>query len=172
MIQRLTGEYFEQIYELLEKSFPLDEYRTQEEQKKLFDREEYRVYGLVNEGDGRLQAILAAWELEQFTFIEHFAVDPAERSRGIGERVLQEVLKQLSGPVCLEVELPENRLAERRIEFYARNGFFLNAYPYLQPPICKGRQTIPLRIMTRGRVISEEEFNKIKEELYQKVYGI
>ena len=43
MIQRLTGEYFEQVYELLEKSFPIDEYRTYEEQKELLLREEYRV---------------------------------------------------------------------------------------------------------------------------------
>ena len=63
MIQRLTGEYFEQVYELLEKSFPIDEYRTYEEQKELLLREEYRVYGMINQENdqsrGQLQAFIA-----------------------------------------------------------------------------------------------------------------
>lgn len=72
--------------------------------------------------------------------------------------------------VCLEVEPPDNEMASRRIDFYKRNNFFLNNYPYTQPPISTGRNPIPLLIMTHGRHINNIEFAKIKEELLTKVY--
>jgi len=174
-MQRLGQEYMEQIYDLMEKSFPLDEYRTYEEQKSLFSRKEYNVYGLVNRSHrgekGGLQAFIALWEFEEFSFIEHFAVHPACRNTGMGAEILQKVLPGLSGPVCLEVELPQNELAVRRIGFYQRNGFRLNDYPYQQPSISKGRNPIPLSIMTWERSITEEQFRTIRDRLYRAVYG-
>ncbi|MGN0288505.1 MAG: GNAT family N-acetyltransferase [Lachnospiraceae bacterium] len=176
MIQRLTEEYFEQVYELLEKSFPIDEYRTYEEQKELLLREEYRVYGMINQendqSSGQLQAFIALWECRNFTFIEHFAVNPVYRNTGMGAAILQEILPKLPGPVCLEVELPQNELASRRIGFYQRNGFILNDYPYMQPPISQGRNPLPLKIMTWGKGISEEQFQRIQGVLYREVYGV
>ncbi|MCI8448180.1 MAG: hypothetical protein HFH30_07230, partial [Eubacterium sp.] len=74
--------------------------------------------------------------------------------------------------ICLEVELPENDLAKRRIRFYERNGFFLNQYPYVQPSISKGRSPIPLLIMTSGQPVSEKIFQEIKSTLYEYVYGV
>ncbi len=175
-MQRLGQEYMEQIYDLMEKSFPLDEYRTYEEQKSLFSRKEYNVYGLVNRSHsgekGGLQAFIALWEFEEFSFIEHFAVHPACRNTGMGAEILQKVLPGLSDPVCLEVELPQNELAVRRIGFYQRNGFRLNDYPYQQPSISKGRNPIPLSIMTWERSITEEQFRTIRDRLYRAVYGV
>lgn len=170
MLQQLTGENFDRIYEILEASFPLDEYRTYEAQKELFGQKEYRIYGLVDEIGGELQAILSVWELDDLVFIEHFAVSPRYRNQGMGEKILQEILERFSGLICLEVELAENELAKRRIGFYQRNGFFFNDYPYMQPPICKGRKAIPLRIMSRGGTVSEKEFGRIRDQLYEKVY--
>ena len=74
-------------------------------------------------------------------------------------------------PYCLEVELPETDMARRRIGFYMRNGFFLNEYDYIQPPISKGRLPVPLRIMTSGGRITQADFEKIRTVLYKEVYG-
>ena len=95
----------------------------------------------------------------------------------MGSSVLQEVLKKQEGMVCLEVELPENELAARRIRFYRRNGFYLNEFPYIQPPISKGRNSIPLRIMPNPSLNHDyKEYTamgqEIKSTLYQKVYGV
>lgn len=171
-MQRLEVKDFEQVYGLIEKSFPKDEYRIKEEQEALFFRKEYAVYGLMDEENRKLQAFISLWQFERFAFIEHFAVSPDYRNGGIGSRLLNKVLQQTGGMVCLEVELPDNELAARRIQFYCRNGFHFNEFPYLQPPISRGRNPIPLRIMTWDKPVSEDLFKEIKNTLYQKVYGV
>ena len=67
-------------------------------------------------------------------------------------------------------ELPENELARRRIGFYSRNGFKLNNYPYIQPPMSAGKNPVPLLIMTTGGVLAESEFINMRDILYKNVY--
>ena len=129
----------------------------------LFEEPEYRIYYMP-------AGFLAVWEFESFIYIEHFAVDPALRNSGTGSAMLQELVKQYQKPICLEVELPEDELTRRRIGFYERNGFVFNEYPYIQPPISKGKSPVPLRIMTYKSEITREEFQKMKEILYRRVY--
>ena len=71
---------------------------------------------------------------------------------------------------CLEVEPPETETAKRRIAFYERNGFTLNHFPYMQPPLGEDRDPLPLMIMTTGGAIEKDEFEHIRKTLYKKVY--
>ena len=147
----------------MQASFSDDEYRPYDEQLALFEEPEYRIYYMP-------AGFLAVWEFESFIYIEHFAVDPALRNSGTGSAMLQELVKQYQKPICLEVELPEDELTRRRIGFYERNGFVFNEYPYIQPPISKGKSPVPLRIMTYGEAITRETFEAIKNVLYRSVY--
>ena len=168
-LDQMESKEFDAVYRLLEDSFPLDEYRPYEEQKALLDEPAYRIYVLRDESQ-QVAAMMAVWDLEEVCFIEHFAVDPALRGKGLGAFMLEKVRLHLKKPACLEAELPENEIAYRRLRFYQRNGFFVNDYPYMQPPISKGRKPVPLRILTDGRPVSQEEFEKIRSVLYRKVY--
>lgn len=168
MTERFTKQDLEMIYSLMEKSFPSDEYRTKAATGALFDDPAYRVIGR-RDGD-KICAIAAMWELESFLFIEHLAVDPEMRCGGIGQSLLREAMEESKLHVCLEVELPETDIARRRIGFYERNGFFLNDYPYYQPPMAEGKSKVPLLIMTSGRRISPDEFASLRDLLYRKVY--
>ncbi len=58
----------------------------------------------------------------RFYYIEHFAIDPSLRNGGYGKRVLEvdELKKQLKGPIVLEVEEPNDEMSTRRIHFYKR----------------------------------------------------
>lgn len=163
MLQRINETDFPEIYRIMQASFPDDEYRPYEEQIALFQEPEYRIYYMP-------AGFLAVWEFESFIYIEHFAVDPALRNSGTGSAMLQELVKQYQKPICLEVELPEDELTRRRIGFYERNGFVFNEYPYIQPPISKGKSPVPLRIMTYGSAITRETFEEMKEVLYRRVY--
>ena len=163
MLQRINETDFPEIYRIMQASFPDDEYRPYEEQIALFQEPEYRIYYMA-------AGFLAVWEFESFIYIEHFAVDPALRNSGTGSAMLQELVKQYQKPICLEVELPEDELTRRRIGFYERNGFVFNEYPYIQPPISKGKSPVPLRIMTYGSAITREKFEEMKEVLYRRVY--
>ena len=158
MLQRINETNFPEIYRIMQASFSDDEYRPYDEQLALFEEPEYRIYYMP-------AGFLAVWEFESFIYIEHFAVDPALRNSGTGSAMLQELVKQYQKPICLEVELPEDELTRRRIGFYERNGFVFNEYPYIQPPISKGKSPVPLRIMTYKSEITREEFQKMKEIL-------
>lgn len=163
MLQRINETNFPEIYRIMQASFSDDEYRPYDEQLALFEEPEYRIYYMP-------AGFLAVWEFESFIYIEHFAVDPAIRNSGTGSAMLQELVKQYQKPICLEVELPEDELTRRRIGFYERNGFVFNEYPYIQPPISKGKSPVPLRIMTYGSAITQDTFEEMKRVLYQRVY--
>lgn len=170
MIEKLNIQDFDIIYDLMEISFPNNEYRTYDEQKELLNNLEYSIYVLRNEPKV-IKAFISVWKFNEFSFIEHFAVNPEYRNAGIGAYVLNKTAELLDGIVCLEVEPPETKIATRRIEFYKRNNFFINEYPYMQPPISKGKNAIPLFIMTSGSKVNEYVFQKIKATLYHKVYN-
>lgn len=103
-------------------------------------------------------------------FLEHLATDPDLRGQGIGAKLLAYLTSDESRTVCLEAEPPESEITRRRIAFYNRNGFYLNEHPYIQPPISKGRNPVPLMIMTHGRKIDKGEFVKVRNLLYREVY--
>ena len=163
MLQFTSQSDFSEIYRIMQASFSDDEYRPYDEQLALFEEPEYRIYYMP-------AGFLAVWEFESFIYIEHFAVDPALRNSGTGSAMLQELVKQYQKPICLEVEFPEDELTRRRIGFYERNGFVFNEYPYIQPPISKGKSPVPLRIMTYGEAITRETFEAMKNVLYRSVY--
>ena len=172
MLEELQVKDFDKVYSIMEESFPIDERRTYEEQKALLDNELYNIYVLYDNENDNIKAFIAIWSFDDFAFVEHFAVSSLYRNGGIGALILQEVKKLLSCMICLEVELPEEEMAKRRIGFYERNGLYYNEYEYMQPAISKDRNEIPLRIMTTGGKVTEDRFNEMKDILYQYVYGV
>lgn len=172
MLSRLYRTDFEQIFEIMERSFPKDEYRTYEGQKTLFDEDVYSVYGLIGKDSREIQGFITIWEYDEVAFVEHLAVNPLYRNKGLGSQILKEAAQMLNKMLCLEVELPETEIAARRIGFYKRNGYFLNEYPYIQPALAKGQDPVPLLIMTTEKALSEEEFENIKMLLYKNVYKV
>lgn len=170
MLKKLEERQFDRIYEIMEMSFPVDEHRPYEEQKALLKRPEYEIYTFSQDETVEIQGFLAVWEFDKIIFIEHFAVDPCYRNAGLGSCMLDSLEKTTGKRLCLEVEPPEEELTKRRVGFYKRNGFFLNKYPYVQPALSIGQGEVPLMIMTTEGQISIEEFECIRDLLYEKVY--
>lgn len=168
MLQEMNPDDFDKVFDIMESSFSFDEYRSYEGQKKLLNNPKYTVY-IVAEDDN-IKAFIAIHRLDNFAFIEHFAVNPIYRNQGIGSDVLCKIKSILDCQLCLEVELPESEYAVRRIEFYKRNGFYLNNYPYVQPPFSDDKSPVPLLIMTTMHPLNDDEFSQIKKTLYNDVY--
>ena len=80
-------------------------------------------------------------------------------------------MKEEDTPMVLEVELPETEMAQRRIGFYQRLGFILNEFPYWQPSMQEGQPSIPLKIMSWPKALSQEQFTPWQQQIYQDVYG-
>ena len=171
MLELLNVDRFDEMYGIMEYSFPESERRSREGQRKLFADPRYKVAAQSDER-GRLEAFLAYWQLEKVTFLEHFAVAADLRGAGLGGRFLDELLTALKKPVLLEAEPPETDIAARRIAFYERHGFVLNGYDYIQPPLGEGRDSIPLKVMTYGEGLTPESFNAIRAEIYAAVYKL
>ena len=171
MIERMRSDEFDAMFDIMSESFPADEFRPYAEQRALLDDPRYTVY--VHHADsGVVDALLAVWHLEGFAFLEHFAVSPDARNCGLGTRLLEELSLLTDGCICLEAELPDTALAARRIEFYKRAGFTYHEYPYLQPPISKGKQPVPLRLMTKSIGGEPFEASLLKSILYRDVYRV
>ena len=120
-MKKLDPKDFDRVYEIMDQSFPRDEIRPHEGQKKLLDIPEYQLF--VAEDEGEVIAFLATWDFDEFVFLEHFAVDTSKRNAGVGSQLLQEVIQHFGKMACLEVELPDCEISVRRIHFYERNGF-------------------------------------------------
>ena len=168
MFERITEETFAEIFPLLEAAFPVTELREREEQHRLLKNPCYRLFG-VREKDV-FAAVLAVWDLDEFLYIEHFAVKETLRNTGLGGRLLDAFLEEKKSPLVLEVELPENPLTQRRIAFYERHGLVYNDYPYMQPPLRRGQRLLPLRLMTMPGRIDRETYERYKGRIYQSVY--
>ena len=164
MLCQANESDFSKLYSLLEESFPPDEYRPYEEQAALLKDRRYRLYTNLER-----TVLLSLWHFPDFTFIEHFAVSPHLRNQGLGRQILSEVLTSRFGPVILEAELPDTELAQRRLRFYQRNGFFVNPFPYLQPAYAPDRKPVPMHILST-EPLTQEAFENVKRTLYSQVY--
>jgi len=165
----LNKNKFEQFYDLLEKSFPPDERRNFIKQKQLLDNDKYTVYARFE--NDNLLGFLSTWKLGSISYIEHFAVSPDFRNRGLGGKMLQETIGLVGSDLFLEVEPPESDITKRRIAFYERNGFVLNDFPYVQPAYENGRRPLNLMIMTYKKPVTQSEFEATKKVLYKEVYN-
>lgn len=171
MIYEVFGSKFDEVYEIMEKAFPEIEIREKEVQFGLFEIEEFHTYAIGDESKGEINGFVNIWEFENCLYIDHFAVKDEFRGDGLGGKVLEHILGSTNKFVILEVELPDGDLEKRRIAFYERYGFKFNDYYYMQPPMKKGNELFPLRIMTYPDRVDEIEFNKYKEMLHKDVYG-
>ena len=165
----ISDEYFEKVYSLLKNSLPQVEMRTKRDQKNLISNEKYKI--LVAEKENIFVGFMAIWDLNDFCFLEHFAVQPDMRGQGVGGEILKHLTKISDKKIILEVEPPSfTDYAQRRIDFYARNEFLFNDFEYFQPPLQKGADIIPLKIMSYPTHLTEAEFNDIRKTLYEEVY--
>ncbi len=167
--EKLGKEDIRSMYDLMEEAFPEEERRKYEKHKQLYENGCFEIFGKKDE-TGKVIAVMSIWNLEDVRYAEHLAVDPCLRGQKIGENLLQWVLKKNDLPLVLEVELPENEIAKRRIGFYQRQGLYYNEYPYLQPPLQEGHGMLPLRLMTYPEKIDEKTYHRYEKQIHQKVY--
>ena len=115
MVELLKFEDFDQMYSIMEQSFPYDEYRGYEGQKQLFENPEYKVFIHRNEETKEIDGFLSAWEFDDILFFEHFAVSSKVRNGGIGGRMLREVLTQVNK---IHIHILSHQLLREETQFH------------------------------------------------------
>lgn len=170
--QRITTretELYSYMEQLITQSFPPEEYRELKELRAYTDNKP-EFYNNIIFHDDIPVGLLTYWDFRHFCYIEHFAIDPAKRNGGYGKDALNRLCQLLKRPIVLEVEMPEEEMAQRRIRFYCRQGFTLWEKPYQQPPYKAGDGYLPMRLMAYGNLDEEKDFETVKECLYREVY--
>ena len=142
-LETLTERDFDSVWEIMEESFPRDERRSREAQRKILDVSWYHLYGY--RAHGELMAFLAVWEFDTFTFVDYFAVKQSCRNGGLGAALLTQLTAQRRKPV-------------------------MNPYEYMQPAMGEDRHAIPLRIMSYPKRLLVDEFETVRDVLYCHVY--
>jgi len=156
---------------LLINSFPEDEYRDLQELRDYTDNSPIFFWNIIY-ADKKPVGLVSYWNLDSFYYIEHFAIDPAQRNGGFGKKLLEKLSNKLDGSIVLEVETPTEEMAERRIAFYKRQGFALWEKEYMQPPYKKGENGLPMFLMVKGNLDMEKDFDRIKQSIYRHVYNV
>lgn len=168
MLKVMQQDQFDNLYKLLEESFPADEYRDYKSQQALLSHPLYKVF--IYEENQELSALFATWEGEDYIYLEHFAVKESLRNGGLGSKLLGEFLSKQVKPVVLEIEIPNSGMEKRRAEFYVRNGFNLNEYGYDQPAFSPEKSPVPMVLMSYPESLQEQEFKEFKEWIFSCVY--
>ena len=164
-------QHYKFMEELLVESFPPEEYRELEHLREYTDRIGNFHNNIIFDDDLPI-GFITYWDFDEFYYVEHFAVDPTQRNGGHGKNVLNHLCELLQHPIVLEVEMPEEEMAQRRINFYKRQGFVLWEKPYLQPPYRPGDDYLPMLLMSHGNLEHERDFETVKNSIYREVYNV
>ena len=172
---RSVKDFSDPVLDLIERtyteSFPEVERRDFSLVRNLVrDESRFIVYALSKES--RYVGFITGWFFDGYTYVEHFAIDPAARNGGIGAEAMKQFLVFCGTPVVLEVEMPTDEMSKRRIGFYERLGFELDNQVYHQPPYREGGEWLEMRLMTYGDVDLEHSFEQVKNCLHKNVYGV
>ena len=157
---------FQSAMQLYRLSFPYHEQREDASQRRLLRTDEYHFNLIYDEG--LFVGLILCWEPDQFTYVEHFCILPAMRSKGYGKRAL-DFLISLGKPVILEIDPPYDSISMRRKEFYKRSGFHENSFEHLHPPYHKGYAGHKLIVMSAPEGLPLKAYQTFKRYLDETV---
>jgi len=168
-ITSVSDPLFTNLFNLYVQAFPPTERKSWEGlEYELSYEKRFHVYAFKL--DDKFVGFLNAWIFDRFYYIEHFAVSPNFRDQHIGSEALKILMSQTKLPIILEVEMPNNPTAIRRIQFYERLGFSVLSHKYAQPPYEGNGFLLPMQLMSNNLHFAGTHYEFIKENLYTNVY--
>lgn len=168
LFEKLTSqENKEKIYNSYCSSFPEDERRNEKDFWDLFNNPNTEILFIFNEEN--FIGYLIIWKFPQFIFIEHFEVFEEFRGQKLGSKILETLHKKHQN-IILETEPAIlNQIAERRVNFYQRNGYSILKKNYIQPKYSEEKNNLELWLM--GTFVPENLEQSISE-IYKIVYQV
>lgn len=148
-----TDTYFPETWKLYEDAFPLEERRILDVQSKVMQKPKYHFDIITDER--QLIGFLLWWDFKTYRYIDHFATATAHRNKGLGTLILENFMQSNNKSILLEVELPDSKINQRRIQFYERIGFICNPHYYEVPPVKESDSPLQLLLMSYPIELSE-----------------
>lgn len=168
-IQSAAEPCFGRVWQLYEKSFPLEERRPFPFHADAMEREPSFVCLRLQEDTDTdalaADGLLFYWQLPVAgIYVEHLAVSPERRGQGIGHAALQ-FLETLGQPVILEIEPVADARTRRRLHFYESAGYVRLPYPHAQLPFRRGGAPVPMELLSLRQPMPEAEVARFQEYL-------
>lgn len=158
---------------LYNNSFPLEERRAISDVKFLLITEKKFKVKIIWNNQNQMIGLLCFWTFDDFIYAEHLAIDSNIRNAGYGTQAVNLFLSEINLPLILEIELPEDDISIRRLEFYQRLGFKIwTEINYIQPPYHLTTSSVEMKLLTKGDIDLTDCFDNIKKQLYSAVYKI
>lgn len=161
-----------EVIELYLETFPLNQRHNRDEFIHLLENEPHFFCNAVLMND-LLVGFCNYWDLDNFIFIEHIAVEPPMRGHKLGEKMVHLIRTFTSKSLILEVEKEDqDEWSSRRINFYKRLGFEIISNEYEQPPYRQEEPFLSLYLMSDQLDEIAQNFDEIKKSIYSAVYKI
>lgn len=172
-IRKASKNDLQAIKAIYEGAFPVEERRPWADfEQRATDGDPFFNVDVVLDSD-RVVGFISTWLLPIALYVEHFAIDPATRGKGVGGMLLDHIIAGARLPVLLEVEIPDESpspdMARRRVDFYRRHGLDTIAdIDYVQPPYARNLPEVPMQLMSTAPIADIEWGVRI---LHQIVYN-
>lgn len=163
------SNYLDEVRELYESSFPIEERRDWPDFLKLLGVSSPFSLSLLFHKE-KFAGFLGSWSFDDFCYVEHLAIESSFRGEGLGRSLMGNLWRMpLSEPRVFEVEPPTTDIARRRISFYSSLGAEILSTEYIQPPYRKHEKGLPLYFMGVGA--DKEKIDYYIATIRQVVYG-
>ena len=123
--------------------------------------------------DGTHIGVCLCWILDEFLYIEYFAIERKYRCLGYGSAALKKLMKMYDNIILEVVPEETNDLAYRRVNWYRSLGFYLynDTYPYPYF-LDNGEVTfIDFRLISSNELTSYE-YKKAVHLLHKNIYNL
>lgn len=172
VLNRVSNFISDTIIEIYEEAFSLSERRLSNKLNDFWKSNSRLTYNLIFENSEEIGFIFH-WNIENFIFIEHFAINTNFRDKGIGKEIFSEwILQNQAATYILEVEPPINQLNERRIKFYESFGFHMLNLDYHQPPYHKKYSPVRMCLMVKSETDITHQIEWYRDQIYKTVYNL
>lgn len=172
LLNSIEDKYFQECWEIYQKSFPKEEKRFIQEQEKILKDNSYNARAYVY--NNKVIGFIFYWQLEEYIFIEHFAIHSDYRGNSFGSKILKEFLIDKNN-IILEIEKIVDEVTLKRYEFYKRFDFCMNKYLHYQIPFRENDKKLELLLLSYKRELTTLEYEKVyknmKKVLSRNIYN-
>lgn len=162
LLNSIENKYFQECWKIYQKSFPKEEKRFIHEQEKILKDSSYNACAYLN--NDKVIGFIFYWQLEEYIFIEHFAIHSEYRGNSFGSKILKEFLINKNN-VILEIEKIVDDVTLKRYQFYKRFDFYMNKYLHYQIPFREKDIELELLLLSYKKELTNFEYEKVYKNM-------
>lgn len=156
------------LEKLYEQSFPVEERRPWTLIANPAKKDCPQLFAIL--ADGHIAGMLTLWTFDHFAYIEHLAINPDLRGKGVGTEAIRQLIEKVGmKPIVVEIEPPTETKpdTQRRLDFYTKLGFQTITANYIQPPYAADLPSIAMHLLSTAILPA----GSTTATIYKEVYG-